>query len=474
MNKVIKYLYYLTLVLLFLPAFAFPLAGRAFRVFFIPLLCFWGMYILFNFKNFVRQICYLYKKTPFKYLIYFIAYLFLSSIFICSFNYRAGINAFVYIIQLSILYILPCYLLSAGIISTKLPIKKFLKIYFVALFSIFVFGLFEFIFGKILHIEPVNIIQQFLANERYFLGDFREMYAHRLCSVFAEPGWLGGFLFLNFPIIYKCCLSKYKIFDNKLYNFIIKKTLIVLAWLNLLLTLSPIWLIFCTLETIFIFKNKIIKFIFSKKIIVYLSILFVFSVLIGAFILSSDTSVKIAQIVRIIDTLTSMISFENFLIVEPSLGSRIVSYITLWHIFKEHLLIGIGLNNAPYYAAEIISKYSIPMTTENFLHYQQALKTGKMSINGSALYDLLAQTGLIGTTLYYIFIYKTKNFVNKIGKNFQPSIIKDFSIGLSLSMFLYPLMTLYDTLITVPYNWFLMGLAVSLCVYYHKMKSGGY
>lgn len=465
MKQFLRILYMLTLGLLFLPAFAFPLGERSFRIYFIFLLAFFGLFIILNFQSFVKKLIFLFKNTTFRYLIYFIAYLFISAVILCVFKLSEGVHSIVYLLQLVFLYVIPSFLLSAYFISHKLKLKNYIKFYFIALFCIFIFGLIEFFFGKVLHIEFVNAIQRFLANERNLEALNVDRYAGRLASVFAEPGWLGGFIFLNFPIIYKCCLSKFKIFKHKSLNTVIKKFMIPLAWSNILLTMSPIWLVLCFLQAMVVFRKFVVKILFSLKTLIFLIISLLLGFLLLLVLLTvPENSIEISQIMRITEVLGNVFDFEAFLEAEPSLGSRIVSYYAQIKIFLSHFLIGTGLGNSKYYAADAIIKYNIPMTVENFVEFEKSGRTGQMHINTSALYTLLAETGIVGTFLYYLFIVKSADMVKKITLNTDFSLIRDFGDGLGISLFLYIFMTFYDTMLTVPYNWFFFGLACALYV----------
>ena len=289
----------------------------------------------------------------------------------------------------------------------------------------------------------------------------------RLSSVFAEPGWLGGFIFLNFPIIYNCCLSPYKIFKNNTINYLIKKTLIPLAWLNILFTFSPIWLIFCLLQIIIIFRKKITQSILNIKFFGYAStILLSLSLIIFMIFKLSNIKLEYNQIERITKTIISMASFETFVIVEPSLASRIVSYINLIRLFLDNWPLGVGLNNSRSLIIDIFQTSPVPMTMENLNNYKNALNTGKMQINSSILYLLLAETGVIGTFLFYLFIYKNIKYIKYINCKLDNSIITIFSKGIEGSLFAFLVYTIYDGLIANPYIWFMFGMVISYYSYY--------
>jgi len=464
-KTIFNILYLITLVLLFLPAFAFQLGSRTYRIFFIALLTFFGLYLIASNVKFLNVIKLLLKQPQCKYLAYFIIYLFVSTLIIYTYNPNFGIASLKYISQFALLYIIPCYLLSAYFTPKFLTFDKFMKFYLSALFLIFVFGLIEYFGGRVMGISFINNLQQFLANERLIMKDVI-LYYQRLTSVFAEPSWLGNFIFLNFPIIYKCCGSKFRIFDNPLINIVIKRTLMPLAWLNIIFTKSPIWLLFCIIQAIIIFRKEILK-INAKKIIIVTIISVLFCIITLYYI---DTLMHLPQIERLTKVINNFSKFEDLLEVEVSLGTRIVSFYTQLLVFIEHPILGIGLNNIADVAGDFITKYSIPMTTENYKNYLIYLQTGKMHLNVSTFYTLIAQTGVIGTLIYYAFIAKSTKVVKSTIKNLGNSLAKDFSSGLYTSLCFYIVMTLYETVLAMPFNWFFFGLATAVTLYFNKHK----
>ena len=250
-------------------------------------------------------------------------------------------------------------------------------------------------------------------------------------------------------------------------NYLIKKTLIPLAWLNILFTFSPIWLIFCLLQIIIIFRKKITQSILNIKFFGYAStILLSLSLIIFMIFKLSNIKLEYNQIERITKTIISMASFETFVIVEPSLASRIVSYINLIRLFLDNWPLGVGLNNSRSLIIDIFQTSPVPMTMENLNNYKNALNTGKMQINSSILYLLLAETGVIGTFLFYLFIYKNIKYIKYINCKLDNSIITIFSKGIEGSLFAFLVYTIYDGLIANPYIWFMFGMVISYYSYY--------
>lgn len=457
-----KFLLKLTIIFLFLPAFAFMLGARSYRYFFILILSFFAIYISFNFKKFIIQTKNMLVMSPLKYLIYFLIYIIIDSFILCLNGIYDGKFAIVYLSQFIILYIFPCYLLSAYFIPKYLNFKKFQLLYLICFYSILLFGAIEII-GKLANIQLFVELQRFIANERVLEG-IKLGYEHRLCSTFAEPGWFAGFLFLNFPILYNSCSNNFKISNNNMLNFLLKKTLIPLAWFDLLLTMSPIWLIFCLIQVIYIFRKKIIKLIFNLKIFTFLCLLFIFLII----LLMVLPTKNIEQISRIINTLISIYNFNVFVIVEPSLAARIVSYINLLRLAFENIFLGVGLNNSPVYMVKMFATSPVPFTEENYFKYLDALKTGRQAFNGSIFYQTFAETGIFGISLFFTFILKGLNELKKTSKLLQPSLYKCFHTGVEGSVVALLFYSFYDSSLSRPYLWFLLGLVFS-CVNYAKV-----
>lgn len=460
MNKLFKIIYIFTLILMFLPAFAFYIGNRSYRVLFIAMIIFFVLFILFNFKYFINNLLKLTKFKTFKTLLIFLAYIIISTIFIVINGIYKPINALSYVIQFVFFYVLPSFLLSAFFVPKLFKINSFIKFLLSAYFLIFVFGLFEFA-GKLYHIDFIISIQQFLANERVFSIGLKEY--TRLSSVFAEPGWLGYFIFINFPIIYACSLSKVKFFENKYINMLIKKSLIPLAWFNIIFTLSPIWLIACIVQLLFVIKKSIIKCICNLKIVIPLAVI-VISIMwfLVNFVFKSETS----QLDRILNTV-NVKSFDTFVIAEPSLASRVVSYINAIRLFNEHPILGIGIDNSANMLVDKFRTSPVPLTTENLYKYKKSFISGKMEHNTAILYRLLCETGIIGMVLFYIFMFTNLMTLRKIKNKLVNQRVLVFSNGIDGAIIAIIISSIYDSFL-IPYLWFFMGIITSICVYHTK------
>ena len=254
------------LFLLFLPSFGFVVGNKGIVLYYVCLVIFFVIITFTNLKKYVKRILLLYKITPFKYVVYFVLWVLISG-FINMLIGHYKFSVFIYYITSLILidycltYLLTCFLYD----NKKYNLKFLIKFLFIAYFFIFCFCLVEFI-GKTFNISAIINIKLFLSNLREVnLDDIGQI--TRVSSVFQEPGWFGGFIFINMPIIYKICLSKYKLFENKFMNIIIKHSLVPLMLFNILVCQSAIWFVFCIILTIIFFKQKLKKIVYKYNLV---------------------------------------------------------------------------------------------------------------------------------------------------------------------------------------------------------------
>ena len=333
---------YIPLFFLFLPAFCVLVGNKAIPIFFIVNVIFFIILITFFYKKLFKHLIFLYKNTPFKYFTYWSLWIMLSGIILIILG-KYTISRYLYymILYLLINMVLPL-LLPTIIFYKKSIVQNFIKIFFIALTIIFILGIINFI-ATLFSINILNKIFSFIVNQRELRGVYYSV-GIRAQSVFAEPGWFAGFICFNLPIIYSTINSKYKIFNNTIINLAIKKIMIPLVWINIILTKSPIWLIFCLLITILYniknIKNFLLKYFHKILIlIVFISILV------------SHLSVNNTYLNRIQNTVQplSKLDYNTFSIVEPSLASRITSYYNSLRLFLDYPITGIGLGNGKFY-----------------------------------------------------------------------------------------------------------------------------
>ena len=468
----IRYLFLTPLFFMFFPAWGIFYSSTSsisisflFRLIFVPI-------ILFIEKNkLTRLFIDLLKNTPAKYLFMFFVWIIISGI--CSVflnNYSLG-NFFYKLIFGFITSCIFTYFMTLLLFPKFFSIKTICKIILIGNFFVFTIGIIEGI-AKAFDITPIINFTDFLINQRTwtYLGEMP--YMNRVHSTFAEPGWLGSFICFNIPILYSLMNSPYKLFKNRTVNFVLKKLTPFLALINLFLTKSPIWLVIFILITLFFYLFKIIKF-FKKYLKVFLLIMIIFFITLGFTILiviHSDLSVQDTYIYRIVVFLYNFSDFQQLVLAEPSLATRMLSYFLTLLVFINHPIIGVGFGNTENHVIPIIESTNLPYTNEIMNHYSRSINSNSSSIhiNGAIFYNTLADTGIIGFILLYTFMLKSFIFIKKLIKHLH-GIERDFASGLAFTILVIIITSIYDAYINVVYIWFLFGAVIS-CYFSVRFK----
>lgn len=450
------------LFFLFFPAMCLPLGNKPIAIFFIISTLFMCLYILFSFKRFIYQIIYIIKYTPFKYFFYWCLWCLVSGIFLVLTNkYSFAHFIYYYILYLLINITIPL-LIPILTVKNFSHLRIFIKFYMIMLLIVFSIGFVNFL-STSLNIKFVqDLFCNLIVNERSFGGGLNTVvtYGTKVYSVFAEPGWFGGFICLNLPIIYSLSTSKYKIFTNISIEIFMKKTVILMALCNLILTKSPIWLIFSILTIVFLnWKNVINSF---KKF--YICYLFIFLSICGFFFNSKILALDLSEtyLNRIITTIKTD-DYNNFVFAEASLASRITSYYNSLRLLEVYPITGTGLGNSKFYMANMFLSSKLPLTMENYRNLIESYNIGYLRFNGAFFYESLSETGIIGFVLIYIYLL----FLVKILKNYKiylKGICKDFATGINNSILIFLPISLYDISFRVTYMWLIFGIANLLII----------
>lgn len=462
----LKYIAILPFTFIFLPAMSFSICQKHFYLFFIFNIIFF-ISLLINFQKVSKYIFDLYNKSAFKYFTYLAIWILTSGFLLITLG-KYRLNNYIYYmtmylgINILMTLLLPCFLLKYCI-----SLKKFIKIYTTACVIIFLIGFLDFI-GKTLGIAFLTILIKILANTRFSAGMDISMLGERVQSVFEEPGWFAGFITINLPIFYSLAKTKYKIFKNPFINFGIKKSLIIMAWLNLLFTKSPIWLIFAFIVTGLYYRKIIIKNLYHQKYLVLSTILIILGF--GAFFLKS-VNIEETYLSRILNTVKSILmSYDTFAMVEPSMASRVTSYVNSTRLWLDNPILGIGLGNAKTVMAKYFETSPIALTVENTINLNAAYIKKRLAFNSSFLFEYLSETGIIGCALFYLFLFKLIKMLTKNSQYFT-GIIYDFVYGLRGSIITLLMFSFYDISSIFIYAWFIIGIAVFI-TYIGQLRYG--
>ena len=425
----------LSIILLFFRGFVFSFFGFIIPILWLTAYPLFIFYIIKENKHIFNELHILYKNTPFKYLIFFLLWVIVTSI-ILILTHKATILIFYYIFFKLLPILLLGYCLACLFIPKYLSLKNFIKIFFGITYFILIFGIVGFL-GDLLNIEPIKLCTNFISNAKYlsegttFMLDSTSGIS-RARSVFGEPQNLGWFIFMIMPILFKVCLSKYSIYRNKYLNYFIKKTIIPLAYINVIISMSPIATIATIILTIIYFLKDIFykikkHFIFIAifLIILFVCILFLHNIILD-YIYNSYLS-------RIINVILSINSFEKLALVEGSLASRLNGYINSFILFTKHPILGLGFDNTRFYMYQQYMNSPLPLTQENIARmiYDEYTGTGTWFCKAT-FFTLLADSGIIGTGIFYMFIIKSITVIKNIRNKFV-GLQLNFLDGLKLS-----------------------------------------
>ena len=470
MNLFFKIIYILSFILLFFPALSIPL-GKPVSIFFIVTTLFFILYNLFFAKKFIKILFFAYKKTPFKYFVYWFSWIVISGLILVLLNkYTIGHYIYYLVLFLIINMTLPL-LLPIITITKRLHLQKFIKFYCIMSIIIFSLGMLNFI-GSIFEISLVkNLFNMVVVNSRSLSGGLGTvaMYGNRVYSVFAEPGWFAGWICLNLPIFYYLSKKENKIFEQSFLNKLIKILLIPMAWLCLVLTQSPIWLIFSLIVTFVMYFKNLVFYIKKQFIAIITGIIITGVILI---ITSNYIDLKEKYLVRIFNVFLIK-DIIDFIHIEASLSNRLLCYYHSILVFIKYPLLGIGLGNAKYYIASFFETSNLPLTPEIYAYLDIYYLTGKMNYNGAFFYDLLAETGIFSFLLFYFFIYKLRVVLNKNLKFINSKTIQNFAKGIRFSLLIFIPLSLYDICFPFVHIWFLFGLAITILCLVKKEEIKG-
>ena len=446
---------YITLIFLFLPSMYLP--GVNIPVYDI-IIGFTLFAILLNIKQILKQKEIL-NNYPIKLLFYYFIWCVISGLILVILN-KFSFFYFLYAVFILLLYNnFSWFLLPVFTIPNIISIKQIKKILLIGIYLICIYGLLVFIFNC-LNINILNPIQDIINNRRENLLTTRNL------SVFEEPGYFGGFLCINLPLIYKTILSEFKLVKNVELNFIIKKTYIFLIWITIFTIKSPIWLLFSLLSTLVYFSKKIIKLI--KKFFI-LSIVFLVMFVSTSIIFFNSVPLNETFFYRIIKTAQNMNNIGCLIIAEPSLANRLISYRARLQLLVENPLTGVGYKNSENVVKKYFYKKNQYLTQETITHIMESYSTkGLIKINGAILWDTLSNTGLIGFLLLYSFFISSILLLHKIIQNMPFNYERNFFEGVKLCLISIVVYSFYDIRLNFVYFWFLFGLVISFNKYYKK------
>lgn len=465
----IKFLFFIFMIFSFLPSFCFKI-GNQFIPFYIVLgiILIIAVFVLKG-KSLLANFVTYYQKTPFKFLMLFTGWAFITilfSIFKAKFfiggfvnSTIGGLIASVFIPTMLILFFVPKYV----------KIKTIFSFIFIFSFFIFSLGLVEFI----VHYLDISCLKDALsifANKRLFLSDsdisqrVLSFGFPRIRSIFDEPSYLGYYCALISPLLYEITFNQIQIFKLKKVDYIIKKLIIPFLWLNIILTQSPIFFIFNLLFSTyyFIIVRKLYIKIIKNQIKMLCHFIFVFVL----FIIFLKIDYSETYMGRVIVFFQSIKNFDTFIIAESSLATRVIIAINAFDLGMNNLFMGVGFGNMSYLIANKIANSNLPLT-EELVHFVYLSKTNPAS---TIFVKVFSETAIIGTFLFYNFLYLLLKQIEKI--KIIEKIVNLPIKGLYLFYLFFIMTSFYDSNLNQPYIWIIISTGLVLIYKGKQLKNG--
>ena len=416
----------------------------------IPLIIFiFTFYITFSKFLKLGFLVFMFKTLPeCRFFIFFYTWLFLSA----SINFICGNLNFIrflmascwgYIVSIVLSYVIGVFYTLQT--NNRLKVIKFI---INTLYVIIFMGILDFITYKFMIPGMKSIFLIITGQTLENMLGYKMLFIPRIQSVFAEPSHYGWFLVCNIPIAMKMFDSQYKLYSNKLLNILYKKVLTPLLLLSILLTQSPInivlALIVCICYKIITSRISIKNFLIISSSLIMMGVLILLTF--------KNTNITESFLNRIYLTVQVLGSLDKLIIAEPSLATRLISYMNMGVIGLQHPVCGVGWGQLIEHFVHQLQTTNIPLTPE----LKATIFSLKPVCNPSIFFKIFAETGLFGLIIFYnIYICAFKT-ANKLSKK-REGIFNDFMSGVKLSLLVYIILTLYDSQLYCHYFWFIFG-----------------
>ncbi len=463
----LKYLFYISFILIFFPMFVIwiiPNSGANITLQLIFTCAFFIMFYIANTRKFKSIILRLLKLKVTKINLIFIAFVTLTSIlhFLLGY-YKAPVSYYMtrfykFYYATILVYILPVFAMYAGV-----KLRTIIKIFYSMIFFIFIASIIQFM-AFYLNIKFLIAIFDFFTNARqaYYAGhaDAYQLEG-RVFAFFSEPSGLGNFIFITMPYIFNLCHSKIKLFENKYWNFLIKRIFILLLVVCIFINRSGMYLPFCLIELAILYSIY-----YLQRIKKYIGIFLFASAIIISLVLFNLNNIE-SVFKRVLQVFSCIGDFHLLVLVEPSLATRITSFAIQIVAFTKNVFCGCGLYNAESFVNSFyIKEMPLPMITPENLNLQYLIRPNLVGLNRSVVYSLLAETGLIGFSLFVWLNIQNFVMINNV-KNKTYGIESVFLFSLFESYICNIVIFFYASNYTDIMIWFMYGI---ILLYYFSKK----
>lgn len=452
---------FITFILFFLPAFSIPLAVGAFcfTYFFVFMVITMIILLCFNFNLIYKNIKLILKYKASKFFLLYFGFTLITT-FLYILTGKSSISSLLGIFMRFLLLTLPFFI--SFMFINRIKNKKAFKLIYIILMFIILFGIFDFI-AFYFDCDILRNFFNFFVNRRLIMRNLLELKAvsngfPRIQSVFEEPCHIAYFITTMLPLIYKISFSKFSICNNKYLNRIIKISTPILAWLVLLGTQSPIYIIVAIIVSIIYFlilRNFKIKFNIGTFAIIFALLFITFLFL--RFLLTS-TLFENSILQRLQTFLKAFGDIDLLILAEQSLGRRLIDIINMLVIFLKNPIFGCGVGN-------LSKELTIQLLKSPVVLVPEVIEAYKSTIlylpTPNIFFSTLAETGIIGTLLLYSAFISVYKSIAKI-LPYTYGIEHCFVFGLKHFILLYIILSCYDSQLYFPYGLVIMGTSIAV------------
>ncbi len=467
-----KWILFIPLFFFFMPAFVIPIpvGNIFFLAYFLVLYAVILFLLIKDNKKIILRIRHIAKKTPLKMYFLVLGLITVNMLFLITTG-RMSLHRFLISLFYNItLQILPILLYFIYIIDNYISYEKFMRFFIILFWCSLIFGFIGYA-GQYFNISFILDIFNFLSNGRAMAweksgigllseaSDYTAFGLPRLDNLFQEPSEYSHYLCMFLPLVIAVADSKFKLSGSKFINFAVKKTILLFTIASIILSLSPTALILCILLVFICRYRAVLKFM-KKYYLVFISILPVIFFAVKSIDLSET------YLSRIVNVLTQIHSFEDFIMVEGSLATRIICYINTLCVFAHHPFTGVGMGNLPYYMVNQFENSPVPLTGELIARNTLLVKGGGPALFcNDYLYTFIAENGIFIFSVFVCFYLRLFKGMNRImksydGCSFEYTVAKGMK-GVLLSIFLIGLYNLTASDLIMP-MYFAWALAVSI------------
>ncbi len=295
------------------------------------------------------------------------------------------------------------------------------------------------------------------------------LYFRRTTGFAFEPSWLGHQLVLFYlPYWLAASYRRFSVFGWRVWRFSAENILLVggalilvfslarsallsfslsVAWLVLLITGSIThWLHQTLIGRRGHPYSKLASLIILSGIWLGIFGLYAAILMAGAFILTR-LDPRMADLLRVILNPYSPLEAANYLF----FGERVAFWVTGLQIFGDYPLFGVGLENAGYFFPQKLPIFGWTVVESHKMYYTSALP------NTLSLWiRLLSETGIIGFSLFFSFLYLLWNTARLLLRDPNP-LIATLALTAQLTLIALLIEGMSVDTFAFPYFWLIFG-----------------